>query len=149
MCDAEHLRASAMRMLAMRDHGREELRCKLLERNPSAEDEVDALLDEFERNDWLDDSRYANRYLEARRDKGFGPLRIKAELRQRGIDAILIQQVMEECVDWPERLSVAAERKFGSAKATDRREQGRRARFLEGRGFPSDLVRDYLWRDEF
>ena len=49
--------------------------------------------------------------------------------------------------DWAERLGQVVDKKFGPEPATDPKELARRARFLEYRGFPPDLVRRYLRGD--
>lgn len=135
---------AAVRLLANREHGRAELRLKLARRfdDPVI---VDRVLDDLERRRLLNDERFATAYVEQRAERGFGPVRIGAELRERGIEAALITAVLDAAgIDWRQRLGEAARRRFGDCGARDRGELGRRGRFLSQRGFPTDLVSRYL-----
>lgn len=144
--DAAAVELTAVRLLGGRDHSRAELRRKLRSRFGD-EALVDQVLSDLQARDLLSDRRFVENYIEQRSRKGFGPLRIRAELGQRGIDADLLALCLEEATpDWTELLDAAAGRKFGDAPAGDRRELARRGRFLEQRGFPIGLVRRYLER---
>lgn len=91
------------------------------------------------------DARCAEMLVHVRIGRGHGPLRIRADLREAGIDAEAIELLLEAEVDaWPERLRALAIKRFGEAPAADRREWAKRARFLASRGFPEALVRDVL-----
>jgi regulatory protein len=137
---------TAVRLLGGRDHSREELRRKLRARFAD-EGLIDQVLDELAARRLVDDRHFVENYLEQRSRKGFGPLRIRAELAERGIGGDLLAECLEESApDWAELLEAAAGRKFGDAPATDRRELARRGRFLEQRGFPLSLIRRYLDR---
>lgn len=66
-------------------------------------------------------------------------------MRERGLDDDLIGPVIDLSPgDWLEIMSRVAARKFGPGPVTDRKELARRARFLEYRGFPPELVGRYL-----
>jgi regulatory protein len=77
---------AALRMLARRDHFRAELEGKLRQRGlPSAE--VNAALARCDALGLIDDERLASRFAEVRAtENGWGPRRIEAELRRRGVD---------------------------------------------------------------
>jgi len=72
----------ALRLLARREHSRTELWYKLYRR---AEDDSQLVrvLDQLESAGWLDDRRFAEVYARQRREAGYGPVRIRAELEQR------------------------------------------------------------------
>ncbi len=75
-------------------------------------------------------------------ERGDGPLRLRAALRERGIDAELVEAVLAPLEDeWTERARRAAERRFGTRPPGSWTERAKRARFLQGRGFPADIVR--------
>ena len=135
---------AGVRLLAMREHSARELRAKL-ERSfePPV---VEAALEELRRQGLQSDQRFTEQYVHSRRNKGYGPLRIRAELRERGIDEATIDLRLEACEgDWRELMLRVARRRFGSDPPKDRREMGRRGRFLTSRGFPSHLVNGYLF----
>ena len=79
------LRVRALRLLARREHTRDELERRLV---PHAEDpaEVGRLLDEFAQHGWFSEERAVEQVLHARRGK-FGSRRIRQELVAKGVDA--------------------------------------------------------------
>jgi regulatory protein len=144
--DAAAVESTAVRLLADREHTRCELQRKLCARFADR-GLVDAVLDGLERRALLSDERFAEAYVDQRRRKGFGPLRIRAELAERGITGELAARWVDHGpYDWGEVLAQAAGRKFGGQPADDMRGAARRARFLEQRGFPHGMVRRYLDR---
>ena len=87
------------------------------------------------------DSRYAEVLIRSRVNRGQGPLKIRADLRQRGLDGEAVEPLLEDYAEqWPELAQQVVERRFGSDAAADRGDWARRARFLAGRGFPDSLV---------
>ena len=138
------MRASALRLLAGREHSRAELRHKLWSRAQSDHD-VDSLLEELASDGLQSDERFAEQYVRQRRAKGFGPVRITAELRERGIAEELAMNWLDlEDSVWREAMLLVARQKFGFDPAREQREKARRARFLEYRGFPAELIHQYL-----
>lgn len=87
------------------------------------------------------DRRYAEVLIRSRVNRGQGPLRIRADLRQRGLDGAAIEPLLEDYAEqWSDLAQQVVERRFGTEAAVDRREWARRARFLASRGFPDSLV---------
>ncbi len=138
------LRDRALGLLARREHSRFELRRKLSDAAPEP-GELDAVLDDLAAAGLQSDRRYAESFVRSRIERGQGPLRIRKELRQRGVEAALAEQALAEAeVDWDARLRDVHRKRFGSTPPTDRREQARQARFLAQRGFPDAAIRDLL-----
>ena len=141
---ADAVRNQALRLLASREHSRWELERKLLARGYEAA-VLAGVLDALTETGLLSDERMAEAYVAGRLRKGFGPLRLRQELRERGLDDDLIGPCLDRSTsDWLELMTRVAARKFGPGRVTDRKELARRARFLEYRGFPPDLVGRYL-----
>ena len=87
------VRDLAVRYLTRREYGIEELRHKLLQRgadNAIAESVVGELADE----NLVSDERFAEMYVRMRIRRLFGPLKIRGELRARGISDHLIAEAM-------------------------------------------------------
>ena len=144
--EASAVELVAVKLLAGRDHCRHELRRRLNGRHPDR-DLVESVLDDLEQRGLLNDERFAENYVDQRTRKGFGPLRIRAELTGRGIETGLAARYLDDGAhDWSALLSEAAVRKFGDSRAADMRTLAKRGRFLEQRGFPISLVRRYLDR---
>ena len=144
--DAAAVELAAVRLLAVREHSRYELRRKLHGRRYDAS-LIDGVLDDLERQQLLSDERFAEQYMAQRMRRGFGPLRIRAELEQRGVADPVIAAALERAhPDWEDLLVEAASRKFGEQPGYDLRDLARRGRFLEQRGFPISLIRRHLER---
>jgi len=143
--DEQSTEAAAIRLLASREHSRRELRDKLERRCDDAH-MITQVLDDLERRGLLSDERFTEQYVGMRTRKGYGPLRIRTELQERGIAAELIEAWLDpRDTQWVQRLREVARQRFGESSADDQREQARRARFLQYRGFPESLIRSYLW----
>lgn len=142
---AAAIEQAAMRLLANREHGRAELRRKLVSRGHPGE-AVDRVTADLEVRGLLSEPRFVETYIASRRGKGYGPLRIRAELRERGVDPARIDAGLDDtAADWWGLMQEVAARRFGTEAARDRREQARRARFLRQRGFPPEMIARLLW----
>ena len=87
------IRDIALRYLSRREYGIEELRRKLLQRGAEpgiAEQVVGDLADA----DLVSDQRFTEMYVRMRTRHLFGPLKIRGELRSRGISDHLISEAM-------------------------------------------------------
>lgn len=108
-------------------------------------DSVADVLDHLVGKGLLSDERFTSEYVAMRIRKGFGPIRIRAELGERGVAPELIRQALDSgAYDWRELLREAAQSRFGSLPPADRSEVAKRARFLTQRGFQESLVREFL-----
>ena len=146
----------ALRLLATREHSRFELRRKLLRRRASdaasATAQVDIVLDDLVRRDLLSDARFAEAFVRRSIDRGHGPLKIRAGLRSRGVAEDIIDDTLTFSDDfWLCRAQAVQTKRFGKGSAggnesnaaralANRSEWARRARFLAGRGFASDII---------
>jgi len=138
-----------VRLLAAREHSRKELQGKLAARG-YAEDDIQQVLDDLAQRNLQSDDRFAENYTELRVRKGNGPLRIRAELRERGIGDSLIAVNLEHYTsDWPSVMRRVHDAKYGAQPPGDQREMARRARFLEYRGFPGELIGRLLFNNDF
>lgn len=137
--DAADLRTRALALLARREHCRAELARKL-EHAGFARDDIAPLLDEFEAKNWLSDRRYAESWVADHRAKA-GSVKLAYELRQRGVPDAIIETVLGENSDSElERARVVWQKKFSSVP-TGSADTARQMRFLQGRGFSSDVIR--------
>lgn len=131
---------AALRLLARREHSLRELRTKLSSRGYEAS-EIGRTLDQLAGRDLVSDERFAEAFLRSRLERGQGPLKIRAQLKERGVGAPLIDAVLNEAeIDWDRRAASARRRRFGEGRPGDREEMARQARFLRGRGFSEGQV---------
>jgi regulatory protein len=135
---------TALDLLSRRDHFRHELVEKLRARDFSA-NEIEDSIARCEQLDLLNDQRVAHRFVEVRAaDRGWGPHRLAAELRQRGLSA----EDAERLSDLSEELAAdamrAALRKLEvRAPAGWWRDGQRRARMVSSlitRGFEAEVA---------
>lgn len=142
--DAAGVREGALRLLARREHSRRELEQKLARRGWE-EALIASCLDELALAGLQSDERFAESFARARIDRAYGPLRIRAELTQRGIDRNLVQTVLRTLA--PDWLAVAAdwyERRWGQEPPADLRDKARRQQALARRGFTHEHYRELL-----
>lgn len=133
------VRRAAMDLLARREHGRVELSRKLRLRGAPVE-LIDPALDRLAEEGLLSDARYLESFVRMRANAGYGPLRIREELAQRGLDREAIELALRKSgFDWSVQLYDVWERKFGELPA-DQREKARQGRFLSYRGYPLEMI---------
>jgi len=152
------LQARALGWLAQREHSRGELRRKLLRvalQAPAGDDEadtvdcheqdaaaaVDRLLGLLQAKGLLSDERFIESRVRVRAP-ALGTRRIQMELARHGLKlpAQPLQQLRDSEL---ERANQLWQRRFG-APAQDLRERARQLRFLAGRGFSGEVIRQVL-----
>ena len=133
------LRARALRLLARREHSRLELGRKLAP-NAESREAVDSLLDTLEQKKQLSDERFASERARSLSRK-FGAARIRQDLKAKGIDPELVGRASANCgaEGELERARAILERKYREPVDT-REERAKRMRFLQSRGFSSEII---------
>ncbi|SFP43836.1 regulatory protein [Pseudomonas borbori] len=129
-----------MDLLARREHGRVELTRKLAKRGAPIE-LIDTALERLAQEGLLSEARYLESFVGYRARAGYGPLRIREELIQRGLSRADVEQALRDSgVDWGEQLAQTWRRKFAGQLPGDARERAQQGRFLSYRGYPLDLI---------
>jgi len=140
---------SSIRMLSMREHSFFELRRKQIQKKFSEED-VDWVLERLISEGFQSDSRFVEQYIRSRGNKGYGPSRIKLELKEKGINAEQIALGMEESeIDWFDLVKDVKNKKFKGKAALDWNEKSKQMKFLEYRGFTHEHIRTCIDDNEF
>jgi regulatory protein len=133
------LKARALRYLSMREHSRLELARKLARYAEEGED-VNALLDFLEKNNWLSQERFSESLIH-RRASRFGNSRIVAELQMHGINGEALQELKTGLKDTETaRACEIWERRFGEVPK-DAAERSKQMRFLMQRGFSQKAIK--------
>ena len=133
-------RKKAMDLLARREHARGELMDKLakagFERDAAAE-----ALDSLAADGLQSDARFVENFVQSRVNQGKGPVRIRADLGQRGVRGESVQLALDAVsVDWRELARDVRQKKFGTSAPGDFKERARQMRFLQYRGFEPDQI---------
>ncbi len=141
---AQKIRHTAVDILARREHSQKELLDKLDRRFPESAI-VREQLAWLQAQDLQSDARFTEQFIRNKSSRGFGRRRIRMELQQRGIADDMAEAALAECgVDWRAILLDVVDRKYGDTPATDYKELAKRARYLQGRGFDSEAIRDVV-----
>jgi regulatory protein len=141
--DPAALREAAMRLLARREHSLRELADKLARKgwpNEAIDVALAALADEGLQSD----ARFAESFVRQRAEKGYGPVRIRAELRRRGIDDVEADRALEaQDIDFFELAASVYRRRYArQPEPQDIKERARRHQAMLRRGFTGDQLRE-------
>ena len=139
---AAELKTRALRLLARREHSRDELARKL---SPYAESPeiLEGLLHELESRTQLSIERFAKVRANWLARK-YGAVKIRHDLVSKGVPVELADRATSDMQEMDKARGILA-RKY-SAPATTREERAKRARFLQGRGFSGDVIRRLVLR---
>ena len=132
------IRLAAMNLLARREHSQRELRQKLRRRFPKDE-LVQIEIERLAQENLQSDARFAEAFLLQRADRGYGFMKVRQELRDRGLSDSEINRAVDDAeVDWSELAREVYNKKFGAESASDLSERAKRSRFMQYRGFDRD-----------
>jgi len=142
----------AMRLLGQREHGRAELQAKLTAKGCASAVAAE-VLEGLRENGAQSDERFAAALARRRVERGYGPLYIRAELKDRQVDSGLAEDALNQPpAYWSAVAARALAKKFPNrdgggldapAKTDSYADQ---ASFLSRRGFPAELIHRRLER---
>lgn len=139
----------ALRMLARRDHTKNELKKKLANRIDDCH-VLTNVLNQLEKDGYINDYAFASKYLRYRSGLGFGPRKIYYELQSKGVDKENIRDSFKNFeVDWIDITKSAFQKKFGEIDNQNKtqRSHEKEIRFLVQRGFIYDDIKTVLGGD--
>ena len=128
-------------LLSRREHSARELEAKL-SRKGHDKQEITSAIGRLRGKSYQSDERFAIGITRTRIAQGYGPARIRAELKSHGLADVAIRAAIAAAdADWLALATAQLKRRFGAKLPPDREERGRRARFLLRRGFDPATVR--------
>ena len=127
------IRLKIMDFLSRREHSSKEIYQKLSRRVESKEMLLQSIED-LKRDGLLSDERFAESYFQSRKRRGFGPLKIKNELIQRGVKESFFYSLNEE-TDWPVFELDVLKKKMNGTYPEGTKEILKLKSFLNYRGF--------------
>ena len=130
-------KATAANMIGSRALSKKELTRRLIQKGNDASD-AQAAADWLEDLGAVDDRQYAAALARHYGGRGYGPARVREELRRRGVDQALWEEAMEEMPDPAEILDKLIQKRC-RGDLSDPRERRRTSDALLRRGF--------AWRD--
>jgi len=139
----QDIRYAAMDLLARREHLYRELEQKLARRFSDSEANLEAkaelitkILQQLRDENLQSDQRFVESYIRHRSARGYGPDRVRQELRQKGAASELVDEEMQCCeINWRQLARDARSKRFGESLPEDYKEKARQLRFLQYRGF--------------
>ena len=144
---SQKIRLSAMNLLARREHAYKELIFKLCKKFQGSVKQISEEVSRLSSEGLQSDHRMASEYIHFRSKRGFGPKKIKAELKLKGISDSLLEQVFSESsVDWREVLAGVIKKKTSQdGFALDSFAARHKVNiFLQKRGFEPDEIREFF-----
>lgn len=143
----------ALRLLTGRDYSAARVRQKLAAREV-AEQDLEAVILRLQREGWLDDVRYAERFAESALSSGrYYGARLRMEMRRKGFTADVIDETLAPLLAESDEISEArsaAERRYPgfSYSAASDRDKRRLISFLQRRGFGFSAIMRALRTEE-
>ena len=138
------MRMAAMNLLARREHSLGELRQKLRRRFDNVamlETQLQKLVEE----NLQSDDRFAESFARQRAGRGYGPARVRQEMREKNLSDLAIARAFESAeLDWPALAEMVFRKKFGEPGPVELKEKARRMRFMQYRGFSADQYEHLL-----
>ena len=142
--DERTVRTAALALLAGRDFARRELAVRLIRRG-YPEQTVEAVVERLAAERLQDEGRFSEQFVARHAGRGRGPVRIRRELRERGVpDAETEAALTASDADWAALARLQRQRRFPGPPPKDFRERAKQARFLQYRGFSADQIRAAL-----
>ena len=139
------MRVFAINLLSRREYSLHELFQKLEPRSQSP-DQVSQILNKLVEAGYQSDQRFAESFLRSRISRGLGSMRIERELKDKGIDRYLIEQVFSAEFDWCEQAYESGWKKSQSLDLTDFKQKQKLYRYLAYRGFSMEQIQYALAR---
>jgi regulatory protein len=138
--DEKALRHKSIELLARREYSYAELEKKLL---VLSEDEVTIhrILDWLIEMELQSDTRFAKMFLRSKAVGGYGPVRIKLELKAKGIHEFLIENTFAELAfDWDEEVDRLLIKKIKDASLDDMKLKNKVMGYLQRRGYTLNQI---------
>lgn len=142
------IRRAAMNLLARREHSETELFRKLhVKKYPEAE--TRAVISQLSQEGLLSNRRFIENYIHSRRTKGYGPMRILAELLERGLTEDFIEHHLNMSDNaWFIDAHNVWKKRFKGQQPSDFKTRAQQMRFLHYRGFTHEQI-ERVFKNDF
>lgn len=133
--------------LARRDYSKHEIAQKLKTKFYSAK-AIHAIITNLAQEGLINEQRFTENYIYWRKEKGFGPLRISAELQARGILPEMIAEHLQITDNaWLEKARKVWQKQFKCKLPEDFKLRAKQMRFLQCRGFTQEQIESVFGND--
>ena len=147
----DKVKECALRLLTRREHSLYELRQKLLLRKFPLK-QIEQVIAELSEEGWQSDGRFAQAYYTSLIQRGYGPLKVMAMMRSKGVSDDLIRQVISDDRNfWQEQMLRVYRKKYRSLNSVGQCETPLSAvqmRFMLSRGFSREQIMDLMYEKQ-
>ena len=137
----------ALKFLGYRDRSEAELRTKLTQ-SGFPRKIIEPTLEKLRSLNLVNDENFARNFPLGRvEDRGYGPLRLERELRQKGIAKSIVSRILEEAFgkqEGKERAKTLLEKRFRGKNLSDAKVLHRAVSFLRRRGYRDSVIAEIL-----
>jgi regulatory protein len=146
----DHVRESALRLIAQREYTSHDLHQKLTSKFPGSGPAIAEVMQEFQKKNWISDERFCENYIENKVLNGsLGPFQITQKLKLKGIDESLVKAHLEKHFPAEDQATTArtlAEKKHREILSRGKNEphqavQQKVMRYLVGKGYSFDVAK--------
>lgn len=131
-----------MNLLSRREHSESELFRKLRTKNFPLSD-IELAITQLAEEGLLSNSRFIENYIHYRSNKGYGPIRIRAELIERGITEEFIEHHLNITDNaWLVNVRNVWQKRFKGVLPRDFKGRAQQMRFLQYRGFTQEQIQN-------
>ena len=144
--DEIQLRRAAMDLLARREQSSHELANKLKRRSDS-DQLIQSVISQLQADGLQSDFRFSEAFFRSLVARGIGPVRIRNEFRNRGVEKVLADEViskLSESVNWYDLAESVVLKKYNTLVFDDEKSKAKCLRFLAYRGFSSEIAYDIV-----
>ena len=121
-------------ILSRREHSKKEILDKLSKKFSNS-DLIELTIQKLEDNNLINDARFSEHYVAARKRKGFGPKKISYELLSKGVESFIANDAISESGKWKELAHQVFNKKFRDGVSVDFKLKAKQKNFLINRGF--------------
>ena len=146
LLDEEELldaKQAAFNLLSYRQRSKQELKERLLRKDYSLE-VINQVIKVLERLDYLDDYQFAISWIKDRITKGFGPYRIKNQLKEKGISNDIIEKCLKEEynseLEYDLAFKLAAKKKKHYLDVDEYERRYKLSQVLKRKGFSFEII---------
>ena len=130
----------AVRLLARREHGTQELITKLVQKGYNKTESTD-IVHKCQELGLQSDKRFCESLLRRRIQQGYGPIRISHELKLKNIENHLIEEIIStQNEHWYNYALLAWQKKFSDVTDNSLKSIQKQKYFLQYRGFTHDII---------
>ncbi len=102
-------------------------------------------MEQLEKEGLVSNARFLDCFIRYRSTKGYGPLRIQAELIERGISEDLIEQALNITDNaWLAEAKRVWQKRFKNKIPADFKARAQQMRFLQYRGFTTEQIKSVI-----